>query len=1166
MSEKSSPTAIPTEVVVRLDQFTGRAWALDNVAAWLAGSKRVLLVVAEPGVGKSALAARLVQTDRGEIPSEYGPGWLAAAHFCQQRRQETLAAVPILKRIAAQLAESVPGYAQALAEIHHPEITLEMDVRQRVGTLTNSTLTGIHLHLGELEPRQAFDQVLRAPLKRLHDSGSLPEAVVLLIDALDETVEGAHGLTWAWLLASEIGQDPPPGLRLVATTRPGLAADIMSRLVGAHVQVLDLLGDQPAEVDDVADYALHRLRDIRAPGGRTLARRIAEAGEGNFLYARYVIDDVLTRRPVSDDLATLPLPHGLAGVYQGFLDRAIAVDPHAWQHRFRPVLAALVEGQGEGLTRDQLTLITGLRERDVDDALRVCAPYLRVTPRGMIRPYHQSLRDFLRQPGDLHIYPRDTNIDIADRLTQVCQGRWMDCPYLLENLATHVAAACPLTCDAPPAVHQAAAVLTDPAFIYARAATAGIDGLLTDAARILEALPNPSPELVAVYRAARRQSHHLRGWNPREQPGFLLQQLLYETVVGGNRTLARAMARYLDQEQFPHLQTLWATRGSAQLVHTLSGHTAPVGAVAVTPDGSRVITGSDDGTARVWDPTTGRELHTLSGHTAPVDAVAVTSDGSRAITDSEDGTTRAWDLMAGQEFRTLTGHMAPPEAMALAVDGSRAMALAPDGSRAITGSEDGTAHVWDLTTGRELHTLTGHTGPVQAVAITPGGTYAITGSQGDRTARVWDLTTGQETHALTGDHTTPLHAVGLTPDGTHAITSSHSNDDAYTGIARVWDLTTGQETHTLTGGHPVAVQVVGLTPDGTHAITGGGDGTVCVWDLTGSQEPYALTGHTSMVRAMGLTPDGTRAITSSQDASPRVWDLATSREGQVATSYTRPVLTVAMIPNSTRAIVVPLGDTAAIWDLNSGQELCRAISDHGWVGAVAGTPDGIHGIAAFGDTPVMWDLDSGQEQQFTGHTDIVLSMAVTSDGTCAITGSQDETARVWDLATGRELHTLSGHAASVRAVAVVPDGTCVITASDDGTTRVWNLTTGQERHILVGHAASVHTVAVTPDGTCVITGSEDGTARVWDLATGRELHTLSGHAASVHTVAVTPDGTCVITASDDGTTRLWNLTTGQQVMCFAAPHDSLCLAVTLDDPPKMVCGSGGDMFYLEVRP
>ncbi|ONI93079.1 hypothetical protein ALI22I_00200, partial [Saccharothrix sp. ALI-22-I] len=346
MSEKVSPATVPAEV--GLDEFTGRVWALDKVAEWLAGGERVLLVVAEPGVGKSAFAARLVQATRGEIPSRHGlgPEWLAAAHFCQHRRQETLAAVRILERLAAQLAESVPGYAHILATIRHREIALTMKVRQRIGTLVNSTATGIHLNLGEIEPRQAFDEVLRAPFKRLRDSGSLPGTVVVLVDALDETVEGAHGLTWARLLASEIGQDPPPGLRLVATTRPGLAADDMTRLVGAYAQVLDLLGDQPAGVDDVAAYAHRRLRVIRDPGRLAFAQRIAEAGEGNFLYARYVIDQVL-RDPIPGDLATLPLPHGLAGVYERFLDREIAADPHAWQHRFRPVLAAVVVKSSE---------------------------------------------------------------------------------------------------------------------------------------------------------------------------------------------------------------------------------------------------------------------------------------------------------------------------------------------------------------------------------------------------------------------------------------------------------------------------------------------------------------------------------------------------------------------------------------------------------------------------------------------------------------------------------------------------------------------------------------------------------------------------------------------------------------------------------------------------
>ncbi|WP_181804512.1 P-loop domain-containing protein [Streptomyces shenzhenensis] len=535
MSRKQQ-SAVPAEITEN-ELFIGREWALNAVAMWLSGTGRVLLIEAEPGGGKTAFAARLMRS--------CSDGRLAAVHFCQQRRQESLSAVQILENLASQLAESVPGYAHRLVGSRHREIFLKIEARQKVRSMVNSTLTGVHLALGENEPRQAFDEVLRAPLKRLQEDGSLANSVVVLIDALDETVEGAQGVTWAQLLASEMGRDPPPALRLIATSRPGFAAAQLSHYVGSHLQSLNLLDDEPPDVDDVAAYARHRLRAAPASGRNTLAERIAESGKGNFLYAKYVLDDILGRHPMPVDLAELPLPRGLTNVYRDFMSRAIYAAPDAWQQRFRPLLAALVESQGDGLTRAELVFITGIRERELDDTLHVCRPYMHITPEGAMRPYHQSLRDFFRQPGDLHIYPRHTHAEIAEHLIAAHQERWVDSPYLVEHLATHVAAACAPGQSAEPGVQRLAVRLTDPAFIQARTALAGIDALLSDYARVLAAMSYPPPELSTVYRLVRRQAHHLRKWNKDAEQGFLLQQLLYEAVAGGHRDLVHVIAAYL---------------------------------------------------------------------------------------------------------------------------------------------------------------------------------------------------------------------------------------------------------------------------------------------------------------------------------------------------------------------------------------------------------------------------------------------------------------------------------------------------------------------------------------------------------------------------------------------------------------------------------------------
>jgi WD40 repeat protein len=154
--------------------------------------------------------------------------------------------------------------------------------------------------------------------------------------------------------------------------------------------------------------------------------------------------------------------------------------------------------------------------------------------------------------------------------------------------------------------------------------------------------------------------------------------------------------------------------------------------VAVTPDGQRAISGSSDGTLKVWDLAAGRLEGTLEGHGSGVWAVAVTPDGQRAISGSSDGTLKVWDLAAGQLKAILEGH----------VSGVLGVAVTPDGQRAISGSHDCTLKVWDLAGGGLILTLNGHRDSVRAVAVTPDGRRAISGSA-DGTLKLWDLASVQ---------------------------------------------------------------------------------------------------------------------------------------------------------------------------------------------------------------------------------------------------------------------------------------------------------------------------------------------------------------------------------------------------------------------------------------
>ena len=225
--------------------------------------------------------------------------------------------------------------------------------------------------------------------------------------------------------------------------------------------------------------------------------------------------------------------------------------------------------------------------------------------------------------------------------------------------------------------------------------------------------------------------------------------------------------------------------------------------------------------------------------------------------------------------------------------------------------------------------------------------------------------------------------------------------------------------------------------------------------------------------------------------------------------------------------------------------------------AVAVSADGTRAVtASFDRTARVWDLASGRcEHELTGHTDTVGAVAVSADGTRAVTGSDDQTARVWNLASGRCEHELTGHTSAVGAVAVSADGTRTVTGSIDRTARVWDLASGRCEHELTGHTDRVVAVAVSADGTRAVTASFDRTARVWDLASGRCEHELTGHTKGVGAVAVSADGTRAVTGSHDRTARVWDLASGRCEHELTGHTDTVWAVAVSADGTRAVTGS-----------
>jgi WD40 repeat protein/transcriptional regulator with XRE-family HTH domain len=475
---------------------------------------------------------------------------------------------------------------------------------------------------------------------------------------------------------------------------------------------------------------------------------------------------------------------------------------------------------------------------------------------------------------------------------------------------------------------------------------------------------------------------------------------------------------------------LWDTAsGLCQAV--LEGHTDAVRAVALSADGRLATSGDVSGTIRVWETASGRCLTVLEGHPAPVWSLALSADGQLAVSGGGDATVRLWDTASGRCLAVLEGHRSAV----------RSVAVSNDGDVAVSGGVFGTVRIWDTRAARCLAVLEAHSSTVWDVALSEDGQLAASGG-GDGTVRLWQTAERTCLATLVG-HTSTVWGLAVSADGSTAASGGAE------GVVRLWDTAEGRLRTTLEGRRP-AVWGVALSADGRVAACGGGEGTVWVWDTVSGRQLPSLVSPAVTFRAVALNHDGSLAASGGMDGRVRLWDTASGDLTATLDGHADAVRAVAL--SAAARIVVSGGAdrTVRVWDSISGQ--CLSVLE--------------------------------------GHTDAVWSVAVSADGGLAASGCVDGTVRLWDTRAGRFLAPLEGHRGAVWSVALSADGQIAASGGVDGTVRLWDTAARQCRSILEGHAATVWSVALSSNGELVASGGEDGTVRLWDTEDGRQLRVL----------------------------------------------------------------------------
>ncbi|MGI5272403.1 NACHT and WD repeat domain-containing protein [Nonomuraea sp. CA-218870] len=608
---------------------------------------------------------------------------------------------------------------------------------------------------------------------------------------------------------------------------------------------------------------------------------------------------------------------------------------------------------------------------------------------------------------------------------------------------------------------------------------------------------------------------------------------------------------------------------------TLTGHTRGVMALAFSPDGSTIVTGSDDGTARLWDTASRRQLGapiSRRAYDCPDVRPAFSPDG-RTLATACAGVVRFYDVRTRRELGPALEHEAVVSALAYRPDGRtlvtgdfrgvvrqwdavthrpRGPAMGrPDHGRErasivhrVTFNRDGTAmavarggtvRLWDPATARPRGApVTRQAGPVLDVAFSPdGGTVATVGH--GRTALLWDVATGERKGALS-DRGAGFTAIAFSPDGTRLATAGAG------GRTVLWDAAGRRRLLALSDGVGM-VECVAFSPDGKLLAAAGYDGVVRLAD---TQVRLQIGTHMPARSAVALGPGGRTLVTGAageREPGVQLWDPATQRPAGPPLrprGARGPVATAELTPDG-RTILTSGPDGLRLWDVAGRRELAH---EPGLDGVARLSPGG--GFAAVQvDTAIaFWDVarraETGPRLRVPGHTDVVTAIAISADGTTLALAGFDNRVRLFDVATRREIpgSPPASSGGLVNDLAFSPDGATLAHTAADDAVRLWDVRRRRPAGVaLISEEGAPGALTFSPDGQVLAIGYSGGAVQLWDLRVHRGLGgPMTGHTGGVTDVAFSPDGKSVATVGADGTARLWDVRTPADLVAAACAN------------------------------